>query len=874
MAAAGRLSLFNHPLSYLAWAMDDEGRIAKIFKKHGIEVGGRGGVDVKGEEFYREGSTIEAANTEFERDLLDGADEAATAANFRQQSQAWQGRDFTAAGHTFNYTRGMPGHVEGTAENIDRAFGDPVMQMLAAEPRHVVREWLINGDGKVYRDAMNKQGARLRTNADIDRHLDNAAKQIDSIMGRTAETGALSPAALVDPTAARGPVQHAAARPGSPAIRDAIARGELNGVPIRKPNGQPNPEFISELRKIETELPESITASAAHMPNKRWADKRDRAVQTMFTNFMTRPSAKLSRSPMFRQTYWAEAENLITELDPAAQARLIDNARVAKLDSGAIRRLEARKAASSGELTLDEADLVLKGRGLDRTQDLLYDAAKRGQISDVMRIIMPFAEAQKEVMTTWAKLGLVDNVAVARRAAQSLDAARGSGHFYKDPGTGEEMFTFPGSQFLTEKTLGLPIPLTGRVAGLNTFGSGIIPGLGPAVQIPTRYLLPDKPQFDSIRKFLDPFGANAAEAEGLLESQFPGWLTALKRGLDADDSDRTFANAVKDTWAQGVSAGRYSTATPDDIREGLDHAKSTARWLYIIKAGAQLGGAPTPPSPAFMAMDKDGRWHMAKALSEDYRKMIEDPEIGFDGANAAFVDKYGNNAAAFMQSKTFSTIPTAPSTGDFRQWTRGADAQNLQEKYGDVYALFGPQGEGFDYTQYLRNINSGATETLTPQQFAEQTNDRQGKMIYYNFKDRFGPTPSKEQREWLSGLRAQLREKLPGFDIPVPGKPDVAVIKNQFIPQIEKAVTDPSLADNEVARATRAYLQARALAKQAAEAAGYKSFDQAKNAAPLRDWLRQVLDQLSQKVPDFTSMAERVFDREMIEDDTPEAVPA
>ena len=375
--------------------------------------------------------------------------------------------------------------------------------------------------------------------------------------------------------------------------------------------------------------------------------------------------------------------------------------------------------------------MLAKGRALDQTQTLLYDAAKRGQMSDVLRIIMPFAEAQKEVMGVWAKVGLVDNQAVLRRAQQTLSAARGSGAFYKDPTTGEEMFTFPGSQFLTEHTIGMPIPLTGRVAGLNTFGSGIIPGVGPAVQIPTRYLLPDKPQFDDLHKFLDPFGASAGETEGILEQQFPSWLTSVKRAMSASDSDRTFANAVKDVWAMGVSAGRYRTGTPEEIQEGLDDAKRNARILYVIKGAAALGGAPTPPSPAFMAMDKDGKWHLAKVLSEDYRKMLDDPEIGVDGASEAFLDKYGNNAFAFMQAKTYSTVPSAPSTVDYRAWT-GTSEGEAAAKYKDIGALFGPQGEGFDYNSYLRNIKRGDTVNLTPEQFTEQTNNRLATMIYYN----------------------------------------------------------------------------------------------------------------------------------------------
>lgn len=869
MAAAGRLSLFNHPMSYLAWAMDDQGRITDILKKHGVNLGGRGQVDVTGEAFSKDGTTIIPDNDALDADLLDAAHgHFGEAVNYKVKAEAWAGDGFVDVGHKETYTRGAPGMTEAVAENIDNAAADPLMQMLATQPRHVVRQWFLEGAGNELRQALvTKHGAPLRSQAEVDKALDNAQRQLDSIMGRVSEAKPAVPVGGGLSADQAGAAQQAsqAARPGSPAIRDAIATGKLNGVPIRDAKGRINKDFVAELNKLGDELPDRIVGSAARQ-DKSWAAKRDAGIQTLYTHLMTKPSAKLSRSPMFRQSYWEEARNLVTEMDPAAQQRLLASAEAAKLPKADMDALRLRAKAGSGDITLYEADMLAKGRALDQTQTLLYDAAKRGQMSDVLRIIMPFAEAQKEVMQVWAKVGLVDNQAVLRKAQVAIGAARGSGNFYKDPTTGEEMFTFPFSEWATEKLVGMPIPLTGRVQGLNMFGSGIIPGMGPAVQLPTRWLLPDKPQFDGIREIIDPMGASASETDGILEQQFPGWLTAAKRAMSASDSDRTFSNAVKDVWAQGVSAGRYRTDTPEDIQEGLAHAKNKARILYGIKALASLGGAPTPPSPAFMGMDKDGKWHMAKALSDDYRKMIDDPEIGFEGASSAFLEKYGNNAFAFMQSKTFSTVPSAPSTADFRTWT-GTKEGVAAAKYGDVAALFGPQGEGFDYGQYLRNLKSGDTMNLTAEQFTEQTNNRLATMIYHNQKDKFGPAPSKEQRAWLSDLKDQLREKFPGYGVELPGKPDANTVKQQYIPAIIKAVEDPKLEGNDVARATRMYLQARTAALESVKSAGYESFESNKAAAPIRDWLRQVLQQLTERVPDFAPMAERVFDREMINDE-------
>lgn len=850
LAASGLNSMFNHPLSYMAWMMADDGKIAGIFKKFGVDVGGRGLVDIAGERFTREGTTIVSAGDELEAALRgQGADELHSALGIKQQAEGWYDGNFIKAKHQARYVRGEQGHAEAVAEQIELLHNDPVIRRLASDHPENVRNWFLSGEGRELREAAVKNhGAPLASMAEVERHIGAARKSMLKAIGGE-----------YIPPGAKGHL--GAARPGSAALQDAIGTGQLNGVPIRSAKGTLNKDFLAEIKKMGDELPDEVTGSAIHTAD--WDARRDRAVQGLFAKLMSRPSARLSRSPAFRQTYWNEAGNIITEIDPAAQQRLLDAARQAKLPQAQIDDLTKRAKASQGNLSTAEANTLLKGRALDATQDLLYDAARRGQLSDALRIVMPFAEAQKEVGKVWARL-IIENPAIPRRGQQIIGAARGSGAFYTDPTTGEEMFTFPGSELLTEKTIGIPVPLTGRVQGLNVFGSGIIPGMGPAVQMTARTLLAEKPQFEELAKFIDPVGSQSESPAGIQDVFTPAWAkTALKAFANDPGSDRVFANAVKDIWAVGVSTGKYSADTPDDIREGMEDATFRARGLYFIRGVMSVTGvAPTSLSAVFKAKDEDGKWHIVDKLRNDLQAyMDEDP----DTANARFLEKYGNNAFAFLQSKSYATTastPTSPEAGDWLEAHPG-----ITKKYGDVAGFFAPQGEEYDYGTYLRNIRSGATKSLTPEEYAKAANDKLGKMAYYNAKDRFGPAPSKEQRAWLTDLRQLLREEFPGFDVHLPGKPDQETVKNQFIPQIVEAVNDPKLADNEVAQATRLYLAGRQKAQEAAQAAGYSSFGQAKAAQPLREWLRQLGETIVAEVPDFMPMFERIFEREMTDDE-------
>lgn len=225
------------------------------------------------------------------------------------------------------------------------------------------------------------------------------------------------------------------------------------------------------------------------------------------------------------------------------------------------------------------------------------------------------------------------------------------------------------------------------------------------------------------------------------------------------------------------------------------------------------------------------------------------------------MEKYGNNAFAYLQAKSYGTTAAAPTTEDATSWLR--THSDFAERYPDVAGLFAPSEGEFSYVQYLRNLKDQKTVSMTPEQYARAANDKLGKMIYWAQKERFGPYPGKEQRQWLSNLRTVLRERYPGFDEALPGKPDQETVVKEYIPQIIKAVEDPDVAGSDVAQATRVYLAARQQAITSAQAGGYQSFDKARDAEALRDWLRDIGAKLTQRVPGFGEVYERVFDREM-----------
>lgn len=862
MANAGVDSLFAHPISYLAWMAADDGKLGKVLDKFGVTVR-RGDVDVLGQAFTEAPASVEKA-------LRGHANDFAAALGRKSMQEHWMVGSVRQQG-TRVWNRGEAHHVDALVDRLATMHNDPILRrtanggVLDEDPQTfrtgpaAVRHWLAEGDGVEIRRTIGS----LKTPMDVDDMLTRAHTLVDDVVGAEARAGA-----QMTVPGGRGvgtPVRSS----GDPRLRRAIATGEIDGVPMYLDNGAVNPAFKTKVGEIVDEGagPFAVTGSAYDPASLK--DRWDDGVEKAFNFFMGNRTANLSRSPHFRQYYWKEAEQLAFTLKAEDQAKLLASMDAAELPEAMKAGIRKAAGRGTGDLTLEQVDTLLKGRALDATRELLYDVSKRGQLSDVLRIIYPFAESQKEVMTTWARLA-TKNPAIPRRAHQIIEGARGAGIFYKDPQTGEEMFSYPGSRIITEKLFGMPIPLGNRVEGLSMFGSGLMPGAGPVVQLSARWFLPDKPQFDQLREMIDPFGESAEG--GILEQFGPGWAKALLSGFNMDDSDAAFGNDMFDVYSVGLSSGMYRNDTPEDIRDGLENAKQKARWLHIIRGGAMMLGAPSPPRPEFYAQDKDGRWTMMDALVKEYRKIQdEDPE----NSSALFLEKFGPAVFALVQPSTYTggrVLPEATTTAG--TWAR--THQGLSEKYPAIYGLFAPKDPDapFDIQVWARQKREEERIPLDPEQRAKWTNDRLAGSIYYNIKGRFGPFPNKMQKQYLSGLREKLKTDYPGFEENL-GLPEKYKAEDR-IKELEQAVKDESLADNPVTEPTKIYLAIRNRLNEAVQEAGIaQSVAKAKSTAPMRAYLRSLAERLVTQHPEFGDVWDRVFEPELIDDTaTPEEVPA
>ncbi|MCA1844616.1 MAG: hypothetical protein LC792_15780, partial [Actinobacteria bacterium] len=314
----------------------------------------------------------------------------------------------------------------------------------------------------------------------------------------------------------------------------------------------------------------------------------------------------------------------------------------------------------AGQLTADHLDQLAKLRALDGVQSMTINMSKKQGWQEAGRIMMPFAKHWQQEMSEWARIA-VDHPDSFRKAQMVVQGAQGSGFFHKNE-NGEYVFNYPGSN-LIKKVAGVPFPLTGKAAGLSMMTTDILPSFGPVVSIPAAKLLPNAPEFDELRHFLNPYGDPTAQ--GLAASVEPPWFKTLQAALSSPD-DRDTANTTMQIARYLVSTGKFNTNSPEETDKLMSEAGSRAKKLLGLQA---LGKFVLPSSPTVqpMAQDRDGRTVTAALLYKDLQQMRKDD---YENSSENFLSKYGDSALLFLQAATRQIIPGAAGTKEEENFAR------------------------------------------------------------------------------------------------------------------------------------------------------------------------------------------------------------
>jgi len=631
-------------------------------------------------------------------------------------------------------------------------------------------------------------------------------------------------------------------------------------------------------------------------------DIYNRGLRTFFSWFMGKPSDWLSRSPLFKQTYWRTVGQRLPFMTDEVRILVLKQAKKANVEKD-ILRIEKQILRSHGDLLkgvesqithLDQIDEYAKAAGLAQVEETLFDLANKKNISDSLNLIFPFVEAWGEFISRWSRLMSTDDRAFQNinRLRQGINGARLSNPFepqseegfFHPNEYGQEVFSYPA--FLTKAQMqvhnvlnNLPvaggmlgpdvdpsyadnIDVQGNVQSLN-FAAGVIPGFGPVFQMAARGVLPDDPSWDWVRNIVSPFGTS-----GTLANQFaPAWVKRMLSAHGSNDAalQSTYMATTQDVMRTMMDRGEFAgMSTAEEFNAKAAEAEERAKALLMVRA-ASTWWMPVSPQYRFQKEDKNGLVWSYSNLGKAYRDILYD-EAGADQRTAydIFVDRYGFLPTAFSAPSTRTYgVEQVPVTRE--GWVFQREHPELFTRYPATAMFLDPTLDGdqtYDHSRVVAQLEASQREHWTAEQMAVLADTQLGN-IWWDEANRHAlqyQDPA-VRKAFLAEQRAQIEKAHPLWRAELPGK-RLGVTNDQQIAEVERWMNDPQVMDTTVAKAAAQYMEMRRqILSTNLELLGVTTIDGSKKeeAAYGRKMLRQFADDLAGQVPEFDALWRNVF---------------
>lgn len=597
----------------------------------------------------------------------------------------------------------------------------------------------------------------------------------------------------------------------------------------------------------------------------------DRMINSFHAHLYTRPIAFLERSPAFRTAYYQWVDKLAVSMDEKALNKVISDIISRSngnpeeyLTPGLWAKLQDLKNNPSklyGTLSAEEVSSYASGAAIDEYMKTVYNAVDRRNVTDIMRVISPFAQQHAEFLARVGRLtfnpikggelGYLPNAQALRKMQLLVEGGKdadpdgdGRGIFFKDPNTGELMFEFPLTGRLTKAITGVEAPVTARLKGV-AMGFDMRPGFGPFATVAASKIIPDTPSFDFVRRVVLPFGERGSPVTALT----PTWVSKIYDGMT--QSGRFFPNTYAETMQALAASGKYNLSDPNERDKMFEEARDKARILVVLRGLTQFTG------PAAGDVDIKAPTEQGDIYTSGLAAALQSlRNINYDTANLRFIEIFGDDAFAYLSNKTTSEVGGLMGSKEFGVFERNNEA--LFRQYSDIAGYFGPVGTTFDFEVYTRQLQTGARTRLTPEEMLKASERAIGLAYYRDMKEHLGPNLNAEARAYLANYKKQIIAKYPGF-----GEIQFDPTKTpRDIEMLFRAAKTDKLADNQTALAVNYYEQIRNSALEEANRRGFKTLESAK-LGDLHEYLNSYAEALISKYPDFARVFDRLLSKEI-----------
>ena len=635
---------------------------------------------------------------------------------------------------------------------------------------------------------------------------------------------------------------------------------------------------VAELRTLGEFAPETVVGRG-YVLDPKMENAYNRMTNAMFEVLATKPTNRLSRSPAFLEFY----EQKIVELAPLAanRAEFLAAARKANVRQSTMEILE-QVTTGGGKLPVTTIDELARVKSLDEVQDLLYDVGRNSQFFDQLRVVFPFGEAWKEVITTWAGLASRDPFTIIRRGGQAVEAAQSNdfaqvyfdatgleqqaqtGFFYENQ-YGDQVFYLPWSADLSETFTGMPWRMEATARSLNIAGE-LMPGLGPLAAVPAHHLLPKGSEYNSLRERIFPFGP-PRDLRDISGWVMPNWLDTMinKSSGFTQEQERLYGNTQWQVARYLYSKDPERYAGPNGAQLLDEESRPITRNLFLTRAMLQAT-SPAAPLISSNIVGENGELVDQAVVADAYLRFLEED---YETALLRTLELYGSGSVLVSQGNTASTVyGGTPLEGAGYDWVK--DNPGVAREHPQLYGFFAPLGDGSDFSReaYHNTLDTGERVQLTLDQKFRLAQHRHASAIYRTYRDQIEGSPNATQRAQLAAIRQELREQLPGYDNVgdiVGNRADVVrVIQGG---DVDRALEDPLLRETEAGQALAAYWDFRAGVLEQAAAAGFDmnsdgGWRTSNEGAPYRDALRSAGEEVVQQVPEFARMWDLFLSRE------------
>ena len=530
--------------------------------------------------------------------------------------------------------------------------------------------------------------------------------------------------------------------------------------------------------------------------------------------------------------------------------------------------------SSWGKNTIEQLDQYAYALADSTMRDMFFDAATKTnfETNQFMSLAFQFASAQKTALAGLVE-AMIKNPQTVLKGKRTLDAGVNAdqpgprqGFFYKDPGSGDYMYTVPLSGVMVQgftklmNTLsGRPNAPTGPPAGVSAPLKGIniglqwLPSLGPIGSFGASYILPHVPGGDFVAKlFLNRGSAKGTKA---VTNLIPTVVKRFANLVDADPQkvNTKFGQTYVETVLALSTTGDYDFSTPEKIESEwqrlLKDAQNPAKAITVVEMLTSFIG-PSTGTTDYLLETKGGEVYLSQIASELQKLRDQD----YESAIPKFLNTFGYDFMLFVSGKTEARgVEGLQFTEDFMDWQKSNDG--FINKNRQVASYFGPEGDTFSWASFAYQLEKGFQYRLKPDDLKDAADYAVGASLYRAERNKYPAYLDAETQKKFTAFREGLHLRLPGY----PAKPSFNPSQfPDFIDKLKIAAQDPSVSQTPIAKSITEYLNFREKILGALAEQGYPGF-KSKRAWPARQQMIEKANKLIEENPEFA----RVYDRKL-----------